>query len=68
MVNWEREARILLALFRMESGLHLDDPWFTTLIAQLQLVSTEFRLWWSSMKCSSSASCRSSFSILISGS
>jgi len=47
MVNWEREARTLLALFRMESGLHLDDPWFTILIDRLQQVSSEFRHWWS---------------------
>jgi len=47
MVNWEREARMVLALFRMESGLHLDDPWFTTLSAHLQQVSAEFRHWWS---------------------
>lgn len=47
MVNWEREARTLLALFRMESGQHLDDPWFTTLIESLKQVSAEFRHWWS---------------------
>lgn len=47
MVNWEQEARILLALFRMESAQHLDDPWFKTIIEQLQQVSPEFRHWWS---------------------
>lgn len=47
MVNWEEEARTLLALFRMESTHHLDDPWFTTMIEQLQQVSPEFRQWWS---------------------
>ncbi len=47
MVNWEREAHTLLALFRMEGGLHLDDPWFTILIDRLQQVSAEFRHWWS---------------------
>jgi len=47
MVNWEREARTLLALFRLESGRYLDDPWFTTLIESLKQVSAEFRHWWS---------------------
>lgn len=47
MVNWEREARTLLALFRMESGKHIEDPWFTALIDRLQRVSAEFHQWWS---------------------
>ncbi|MGI8687888.1 MAG: helix-turn-helix transcriptional regulator [Thermomicrobiales bacterium] len=47
MVNWESEARTRLALFRMESGAHVGDPWFTDLIDHLQEVSAEFRHWWS---------------------
>ena len=46
MVNWEEEARTLLALFRMQSVHHLDDPWLTTMIEHLQQVSPEFRQWW----------------------
>ncbi|GHO50447.1 helix-turn-helix transcriptional regulator [Ktedonospora formicarum] len=47
MVNWEEEARTLLALFRMESIQHLDDPWLKSMIEHLQQVSEEFRQWWS---------------------
>jgi hypothetical protein len=47
MVNWEQEARTLLALFRMESAQNLDDPWFTTMIEHLQQESSEFCYWWS---------------------
>jgi hypothetical protein len=47
MVNWEEEARTLLALFRMESGHYLCDPWFASMVEQLQQVSPEFRQWWS---------------------
>lgn len=46
MVNWEREARSLLSEFRMESGQHAEDPWFTSLIRQLHEISAEFRRWW----------------------
>lgn len=46
MVNWEQEARTLLALFRMASAQHLDDPWFATMVERLQQVSPEFRQWW----------------------
>jgi len=45
MVNWEREARTTLALFRMASGRHLDDPWFSTLMDRLERASDEFRQW-----------------------
>lgn len=47
MLDWEQEARTLLALFRMESAQHLEDPWFTTMIERLQQSSPEFRAWWS---------------------
>lgn len=46
MVNWEREARGMLAEFRLESGQHAEDPWFASLIGQLRETSAEFRLWW----------------------
>lgn len=45
MVDWEREARTTLALFRMESGQHLDGPWFSTLLDHLEQASEEFRQW-----------------------
>jgi hypothetical protein len=44
-VDWEREARTTLALFRMSSGQHLDDPWFSTLMERLERASNEFRQW-----------------------
>ena len=47
MVNWEREARSVLSEFRMESGHHAEDAWFTSLIGQLHERSAEFRDWWS---------------------
>jgi transcriptional regulator with XRE-family HTH domain len=46
MVNWQREARSVLSEFRMESGQHAEDPWFTSLIGQLHEISAEFRAWW----------------------
>ena len=46
MVNWEREARSLLSEFRMESGQHAEDSWFTSLIGHLHEISAEFRAWW----------------------
>jgi transcriptional regulator with XRE-family HTH domain len=46
MVNWEEEARTLLALFRLESGTHLADPWMPAFIERLRTVSKEFREWW----------------------
>jgi MmyB-like transcription regulator ligand binding domain len=45
-VNWEREARSVLSEFRMESGHHAEDLWFTSLIGQLHEISAEFRQWW----------------------
>jgi hypothetical protein len=45
-VNWERETRSMLSEFRMESGEHAQDPWFMSLIGQLQERSAEFRDWW----------------------
>jgi transcriptional regulator with XRE-family HTH domain len=46
MVNWEREARSVLSEFRMETGAHIEDAWFTSLIRELQQTSAEFRQWW----------------------
>lgn len=46
MVNWEREARSVISIFRMESGQHAEDPWFKSLIERLNEISTEFREWW----------------------
>lgn len=44
--DWESDAQMLLALFRMRIGPDADDPRLTTLIAQLQQISPEFRRWW----------------------
>jgi hypothetical protein len=46
MINWEEEARTLLALFRMESGPYLAEPWMSAFIERLREVSEEFRQWW----------------------
>ncbi|HZN97764.1 MAG TPA: helix-turn-helix transcriptional regulator [Gemmatimonadales bacterium] len=46
MVNWDREARSVLSEFRMETGAHIEDAWFTNLIRELHQTSAEFRQWW----------------------
>ena len=43
---WEQVAQKVLAEFRAESARYADEEWFTHLIADLQLVSPEFRAWW----------------------
>jgi transcriptional regulator with XRE-family HTH domain len=44
--DWETDARVMLARFRIEFGRHRDDPAFLALIERLQLASAEFRQWW----------------------
>src|SRR5579859_1297708 len=46
MVNWERETRSMVSEFRMATGEHSEEPWFTSLIQRLQELSPEFRNWW----------------------
>jgi transcriptional regulator with XRE-family HTH domain len=46
VVNWEEDARLLLAQFRSSYGRHPEDAQFTELIHDLMLASPEFRAWW----------------------
>lgn len=46
LVDWEREARGTLALFRASTERYVGEPWFTSLVADLKQVSPEFRDWW----------------------
>ena len=46
VVNWEEDARQLLAQFRSICGRYPGDPQLTELIHDLMLASPEFRAWW----------------------
>jgi transcriptional regulator with XRE-family HTH domain len=46
VVNWEEDARHLLAQFRSSYGRHPEDAQLTELIHDLMLASPEFRAWW----------------------
>lgn len=46
LVDWEGEARRLLAQFRASCGRYPDDPWLVELIQDLMVCSPEFRAWW----------------------
>lgn len=46
IVNWEEDARHLLAQFRNSCGRYPGDVQLTELIHDLQLCSPEFRAWW----------------------
>jgi transcriptional regulator with XRE-family HTH domain len=46
IVNWEEDARQLLARFRSTSARYSDDAQLAALIQDLQLHSPEFRAWW----------------------
>ncbi len=46
VVDWEEDARQLLAQFRSSCGRHPGDPQLTELIHDLMLCSPEFRAWW----------------------
>lgn len=46
LVDWEREARALLARFRAAATRHPDDPQFAELIERLHDASAEVRSWW----------------------
>jgi transcriptional regulator with XRE-family HTH domain len=44
--NWEKEARRVLALFRANADRYVREPWFKSLVAELQQTGPEFREWW----------------------
>lgn len=46
VVDWEEDARHLLAQFRISCGRYSGDAQLTELIHDLQLCSPEFRAWW----------------------
>lgn len=45
-VNWEKEARGVLAMFRSSTERYVGELWFKHLVADLQELSPEFREWW----------------------
>lgn len=44
--HWEKEARGMLALFRTSTERYVGEPWFKALVADLEQISPEFRIWW----------------------
>jgi len=46
IVDWEEDARHLIAQFRNNYARHPEDPQLTELIHDLMLSSPEFRAWW----------------------
>ena len=46
IVNWEEDARHILAQFRSNCARHPEDPQLADLIHDLMLISPEFRAWW----------------------
>jgi len=46
IVNWEEDARYLLAQFRNSCARYPDDPQLAELLHDLMLASPEFRAWW----------------------
>ncbi|ATL69797.1 transcriptional regulator [Nocardia terpenica] len=46
VVDWQHEARQMLAQYRAAAGQHAGDPEFMTLTEALRAASPEFREWW----------------------
>ena len=46
LVNWEKAAKDLLAVFRASTERYVGEPWLKALVAELELASPEFRAWW----------------------
>jgi len=46
IVNWEDQAKGLLALFRASSAVDIGDAWHTAFVADLMAASPEFQAWW----------------------
>jgi transcriptional regulator with XRE-family HTH domain len=47
MVDWENQAKSMLASFRATRAQYLGDPWVEELVNALQEACPEFREWWS---------------------
>jgi hypothetical protein len=45
-MDWEDQARRVLAQFRKIYGQNIDNPWFHELIEDLKQASPEFKEWW----------------------
>ncbi len=45
-VDWEPMAKRLLAQFRIYFAKYMDDPWYLTMVEELQRSSDEFAKWW----------------------
>jgi transcriptional regulator with XRE-family HTH domain/predicted DNA-binding transcriptional regulator AlpA len=45
--DWEKSARLMVALLRTDSARFPEDPWYGEMIEKLQKESAFFRLWWS---------------------
>ena len=46
IVNWEPNARYVLAAFRARTARYVDEPWYPVLVGELRRASGEFRAWW----------------------
>ena len=46
IVNWEEQAKSLLALFRASTAHNLGEEWHDRFVAELAEQSPEFRAWW----------------------
>jgi transcriptional regulator with XRE-family HTH domain len=46
--DWAHAARDAVAILRMESGTHPDDPDLIALVGELSIRDPDFRTWWSS--------------------
>ena len=44
--NWEEAAQGLLAKFRASTERYIGEPWLKALVAELELASPQFRVWW----------------------
>ncbi|MEU4520487.1 helix-turn-helix transcriptional regulator [Amycolatopsis sp. NPDC024027] len=48
--DWPAKARAVVAMLRMASGRHLDDPGLAALVGELSVRSTEFAAWWADQR------------------
>lgn len=46
VVDWEREARKAVAIFRFNTRQYVGEPWFDQFVAELVAGSSEFAAWW----------------------
>lgn len=46
LANWEKAAQGLLAQFRASTERYVGEPWRSTLVAELEQASPQFRAWW----------------------